>query len=66
MKKIILFFYLITLSLYAKDYTKNADVEQLINEISQKFKLEKSYLEGLFSNVNVQEKALRLFRPRKK
>jgi len=66
MKKIILFFYLITLSIYAKDYTKNADVEQLISEISRKFRLEKSYLEGLFSNVNVQEKALRLFRPRKK
>jgi len=62
----ILFLYLFTVSIDAKDYSKNTNVEQFIDEINQEFKLEKSYLKGLFSHVNVQEKALRLFRPRKK
>jgi len=66
MKNIFLLLCLITLSLQAKDYTKNPATMKFINNVSKAYGLKKSYLKKLFSNVRVQKSALRAFTPRKK
>jgi len=55
-----------TLMLSAKDYTKNPETVSFINKLVQKYDFERDELEKLFSNVKVQDSALRAFRPRVK
>ena len=55
-----------TLMLSAKDYTKNPKTIQFMEELVQKDDFKRDELEKLFSNVNIQESALRAFRPRVK
>lgn len=55
-----------TLMLSAKDYTKNTETVSLMNALVQKYDFKRDELEKLFSNVNVQNSALRAFRPRVK
>jgi membrane-bound lytic murein transglycosylase B len=52
--------------LTAKDYTKNPKTVSLMNELVQKYDFKRDELEKLFSNVSVQNSALRAFRPRVK
>jgi len=66
MKKVILFFFMMTLILSAKDYTKNPNTVTLIDKLVKKYDYKRSYLNKLFSNVKVQKSALRVFIPREK
>ncbi len=66
MKKWIIFFFMVTMSLQAKDYSKNSEVSVFIELLVQKYNFKKPYLEQLFSTVNKQETALRAFRPKVK
>ncbi|RLA76072.1 MAG: lytic murein transglycosylase B [Epsilonproteobacteria bacterium] len=66
MKILIIFLFIITLSLQAKDYSKNSEVSAFINMLVKKYRLDKSYLEKLFSTVKKQETALKAFRPKVK
>lgn len=65
MKKTILFFFMITLILSAKDYTKNPATRAFINKLVKKYHYKRSDLNTLFSKVKVQKTALRAFIPRK-
>ena len=65
MKKTILFFFMITLILSAKDYTKNPATRTFINKLVKKYQYKRSDLNTLFSSVKVQKSALRAFIPRK-
>ena len=53
-----------TLMLPAKDYTKNPETLSFMNELVQKYDFKRDELEKLFSNVNVQNSALRVFLPK--
>ncbi len=64
--KILIIFIIITLSLQAKDYSQNSNVVLFIDMLVKKYNFEKSYLEKLFSVVDKQETALRVFLPRTK
>ncbi len=66
MKNIFILLCIVTLSLHAKDYTKNPNTVRFINSVSKAYGVKKSYLNKLFSNVKVQRSALRAFTPRKK
>ncbi len=66
MKILITFLCIITLSLQAKDYSKQSDVVVFIDMLVKKYDFEKPYLEKLFSTVDKQETALRIFRPKVK
>jgi membrane-bound lytic murein transglycosylase B len=66
MKKVIILFFMITLILSAKDYTKNSNTVAFINKLVKKYKYKRSDLNKLFSNVKVQKSALRVFIPREK
>ncbi len=66
MKNIFILLCIVVLSSQAKDYTKNPDTRIFISNISKAYGLDKSYLEGLFLDVKVQNTPLRLFRPRVK
>lgn len=66
MKILIIFFFIVTLSLQAKDYSKNSEVLIFIDMLVTKYNFEKSYLKKLFSTVKTQERALRIFRPKVK
>ena len=66
MKKVILFFFMMTLILSAKDYTKNQNTVTFIDKLVKKYDYKRSYLNKLFSNVKVQKSALRIFIPREK
>jgi len=66
MKKVIILFFMITLILSAKDYTKNPDTVAFINKLVKKYNYKRADLNKLFSNVKVQKSALRAFIPRKK
>jgi len=66
MKILIMFFFIVTLSLQAKDYSKNSDVSVFIDMLVKKYNFEKPYLEQLFSTVKKQETALQAFRPKVK
>jgi len=66
MKILITFLCIVTLSLQAKDYSKQSDVVVFIDMLVKKYDFEKPYLEKLFSTVDKQETALRIFRPKVK
>ena len=66
MKRAITLVLIMTLMLSAKDYTKNPETISFVNDLVQKYDFKKDELEKLFSNVNVQNSALRAFRPRVK
>lgn len=66
MKKAITLLFIITLMLSAKDYTKNPETVAFMNNLVQKYDFKKDELEKLFSNVKVQNSALRAFRPKVK
>lgn len=55
-----------TLMLSAKDYTKNPKTIELMDTLVQKYDFKRTELEKLFSNVKIQNSALRVFRPRGK
>lgn len=65
MKKIIIILLLLTLTLSAKDYTKNKETRAFINTLVKKYGFKTKYLNKLFSDVKVQKSALRAFLPRK-
>lgn len=66
MKKIWLVFIFSLFLLNAKDYTKNPKAVSIINTLVKKHGLKRSTLNTLFSNVKVQESALRAFIPKNK
>ena len=66
MKRAITLVFVMTLMLSAKDYTKNPETVSFMNTLVQKYDFKRDELEKLFSNVNVQDSALRAFRPRVK
>ena len=66
MRRVITLLFIMTLMLSAKDYTKNPETVSFMNELVQKDGFKRDELEKLFSNVNVQDSALRAFRPRVK
>ncbi len=65
MKKVIILFFMITLILSAKDYTKNPATRAFINKLVKKYHYKRADLNTLFSKVKVQKTALRAFIPRK-
>lgn len=66
MKRAITLVFIMTLMLSAKDYTKNPQTVSFMNDLVQKYDFKRDELEKLFSNVKVQNSALRAFRPRVK
>ncbi|MGB5507077.1 MAG: lytic murein transglycosylase B [Sulfurovum sp.] len=66
MKRALTLVFIMTFMLTAKDYTKNPKTVSLMNELVQKYDFKRDELEKLFSNVSVQNSALRAFRPRVK
>ena len=66
MKRAITLVFVMTLMLSAKDYTKNPETVSFMNDLVQKSDFKRDELEKLFSNVQVQDSALRAFRPRAK
>jgi len=54
------------LPLFSKDYSKNAEVQQFINQLVEENSFNKIELERLFSNVQNYESALRVFKYKKK
>jgi membrane-bound lytic murein transglycosylase B len=66
MKKMILIFFIVTLWIQAKDYTKDPNITAFINDVSETYDLDKTSIHELFINVKVQHKALRIFLPKKK
>ena len=66
MKIAITLLCVLTLILPAKDYTNNAETIVLINTLVEKYDFKRTDLKKLFSNVSVQNSALRAFRPRVK
>jgi len=66
MKKVLLIFFLILLSLDAKDYTKHSKAISTMNILVKKYHFSRTELHRLFSNVKVQKSALRAFIPRHK
>jgi len=66
MKKVLILFLFILLSLNAKDYRNNPRAISTMNILVKKYHFNKSELRKLFSNVKVQRSALRAFTPRHK
>ena len=66
MKKLLLLFILMLLSLHAKDYRKYMQAKHTINMLVKKHHFKRTELEKLFSNVKVQHSALRAFIPKHK
>ncbi len=66
MKRAITLLLIMTSILSAKDYTKNSETIECMNALIQKYDFTRDELEKLFSNVKVQNSALRAFRPRVK
>jgi len=66
MKKVLILFLFILLSLNAKDYRHNPRAISTMNILVKKYHFKKSELRKLFSNVKVQRSALRAFTPRHK
>ena len=66
MKIFLIILFLLTLSVQAKDYTKNTNTVMFINKVSKAYGFKKAYLEALFSDVKIQKRPLAFFRPRKK
>jgi len=66
MKKVLILFLFILLSLNAKDYRNHPRAISTMNILVKKYHFNKSELRKLFSNVKVQRSALRAFIPRHK
>ncbi len=66
MKKVITLVFIMTLMLSAKDYTKNPETISFMEDLVQKYDFKRDELGKLFSNVKVQNSALRAFLPRVK
>lgn len=58
MKFSILLILIFSISLFAKDYTKESQVVEFIDMMSKKHNFKKSYLNDLFSDVKLQNKPL--------
>ena len=65
MKKAITLLFCASLMLSAKDYTKNPQTIKLIDQLVHQYDFKRADLEKLFSNVNIQNAALRAFLPQK-
>ena len=64
MKRAIALLCVITLMLSAKDYTKHPETIRMMNKLVQKYDFKRADLERLFSDVKVQNFALRQFLPK--
>lgn len=64
MKRAIALLFILSLMLSAKDYTKNQNTKRFIDQAVKKHGFKKAYLQELFSDVEVQDKALEIFRPK--
>jgi len=65
MKRIFLVALVFSLSSFAKDYMTNPDVASFVNEVSSRYHIKKESVITLFSDVVIQERPLRFFRPKK-
>ena len=66
MMKFLLILISLSLGLHAKDYTKQKDVQKFMSSLVKEYKMDKKYLNKLFSKVKVSQSALKAFRPRVK
>lgn len=66
MRYSILLILMLSITLYAKDYTKNKQTIDFIDMMSKKHNFEKSYLKHLFSDVTFQKTPLRFYAKVKK
>jgi len=64
--KIVVIFIFLVFSSQAKDYTQNKEVQTFIGMLVQEYKMDKAYLEKLFSSVKQYKAPLRIFRPKVK
>ena len=66
MKKAIALLYVTTLMLFAKDYTKDPQTIKFMDKLVQEYDFKRTDLEKIFSNVEVQYSALKVFLPKEK
>jgi membrane-bound lytic murein transglycosylase B len=64
--KIVFIFIFLIFSSHAKDYTQNKEVQSFISMLVKEHKIDRAYLEKLFSSVKQYEAPLRIFRPKVK
>ena len=64
MKKTAILLFIMTFILFAKDYTQNPETIKIIDELVKKYDFKRDEVEKLFSNVKIQDSALRAFRPK--
>ncbi|HIP27760.1 MAG TPA: lytic murein transglycosylase B [Sulfurovum sp.] len=64
--RIIVIFIFLVFSSQAKDYTQNKEVKTFISMLVKEYKLDKVYLDELFSSVKLYKAPLRIFRPKEK
>jgi len=62
--KVALIFIFLVFSSQAKDYTQNKEVQTFISMLVKEYKIDKAYLDNLFSSVKQYEAPLRIFRPK--
>jgi len=65
MKIVVIFIFLVFWS-HAKDYTQNKEVQTFIKTLVKEYKMDKAYLEKLFSSVEQYKAPLRIFSPKDK
>lgn len=61
MKHLFLLFLIFTISLHAKDYTKNKEVIAFVNMMATKYNFKKTYLNKLFKYVEIQTIPLSIY-----
>ena len=61
MRHLILVIFILSITLYGKDYTKNKETRDFIETMSKKHNFSKSYLNHLFSDVTFQKTPLKLY-----
>lgn len=61
MRHLILVIFILSATLYGKDYTKNQETRDFIEMMSQKHDFDRSYLNDLFSDVAFQKTPLKLY-----
>ena len=64
--KVVLIFIFLVFSSHAKDYTQNKEVQTFISMLVKEYKIDKAYLDNLFSSVKQYKAPLRIFRPKVK
>jgi len=64
--KVVLIFIFLLFSSHAKDYTQNKEVQTFISMLVKEYKIDKAYLDNLFSSVKQYKAPLRIFRPKVK